>query len=81
VRTAADGSRIAQIEVRCLEGTVNDIEIVPLRVIGEGSKPLRQPIAWGALWRLALFPGKLWLMESGSWQVRMDVSAPRERPS
>jgi hypothetical protein len=66
---------IAQIEVRCLEGTVTDIEIVPLRVIGEGSQ--NAPPA-DRMTRSAgdshFFTGQLWLMESGSWQVRMDVS-------
>jgi hypothetical protein len=75
VRTPQMIPGIAQIEVRCLEGSVDDIELVPLRVIGEGSKTAPPPD------RMArsegdpqFFTGKLWLMESGSWQVRMDVS-------
>jgi hypothetical protein len=65
---------IAQIEVRSLEGAVSDIEIVPLRVIGEGSttappsdRMTRSPEDQ------QFFTGKLWLMESGSLQVRMEV--------
>lgn len=75
VRTPPMVPGIAQIEVRCLEGTVNDIEIVPLRVIGEGSKttPPADRMA-RTVGDSHFFTGKLWLMESGSWQVRMDVS-------
>jgi hypothetical protein len=66
---------IAQIEVRSLEGAVNDIEIVPLRVIGEGSTTAPPS---DRMTRSSedpqFFTGKLWLMESGSLQVRMQVS-------
>jgi hypothetical protein len=75
VRTPQMIPGIAQIEVRCVEGTVDAIEIVPLRVIGEGSKTAPPP---DRMTRSEadpqFFAGKLWLMESGSWQVRMDAS-------
>jgi hypothetical protein len=75
VRTPQMIPGIAQIEVHCLEGAVNDIEIIPLRVIGEGSKTAPPP---DHMIRSAedpqFFTGKLWLMESGSWQVRVQVS-------
>ena len=75
VRTPQMIPGIAQLEVRCLEGTVEDIEIVPLRVIGEGSKTAPPP---DRMTRSQadpqFFSGKLWLMESGSWQVRMEIS-------
>ncbi len=75
IRTPQMIPGIAQIEVRCLQGVVNDIEIVPLRVIGEGSKTAPPP---DRMMRSQedpqFFTGKLWLMESGSWQVRMQIS-------
>src|SRR5277367_2393960 len=75
IRTPQMIPGIAQIEVRCLEGVVDDIEIVPLRVIGEGSKTAPPP---DRMTRSPedpqFFTGKLWLMESGSWQVRMQIS-------
>jgi hypothetical protein len=75
VRTPQMIPGIAQIEVRCLQGAVDDIEIVPLRVIGEGSKTAPPP---DRMIRSPsdpkFFTGNLWLMESGSWQVRMDIS-------
>jgi hypothetical protein len=75
IRTPQMIPGIAQIDVRCLEGAADDLEIVPLRVVGEGSKTAPPP---DRMTRSAedpqFFSGKLWLMESGSWQVRMDVS-------
>src|ERR1700730_5341203 len=66
---------IAQVEVQCLEGSAEDIQIVPLRVIGEGSKTAPPP---DRMQRSQAdpkhFSGKLWFMESGSWQVRIAVS-------
>jgi hypothetical protein len=75
VRTPQMIPGIAQIEVRCLEGSLDAIDIVPLRVIGEGSKTAPPP---DRMKRSQVdprfFTGQLWLMESGSWQVRMQVS-------
>jgi hypothetical protein len=66
---------IAQVEVQCLEGSAEDIQIVPLRVIGEGSKTAPPPDRMERSQAdPKLFSGKLWFMESGSWQVRMEVS-------
>jgi hypothetical protein len=66
---------IAQVQVRCLEGTVEDIRIVPLRLIGEGSKNAPPPDHMTrAEGDPQFFTGKLWLMQSGSWQVRIGVS-------
>jgi hypothetical protein len=66
---------IARIEVQVLEGPVESITITPARIVGEGSQnappPDRLSQAPGDPHR---FTGELWLMESGSWQVRMGVS-------
>jgi hypothetical protein len=57
-----------------LDGHVTEIRIVPMRVIGEGSETappadrMEQAPADPQSFR-----GKLWLMESGSFQVRMTV--------
>ncbi len=74
IRTPQMIPGIAQIEVRSLDGSVSEIEIAPLRVIGEGSQKAPPPD------RMVtskddpqFFTGKLWLMESGSWQVRMNI--------
>jgi hypothetical protein len=65
---------IARVEVQVLDGHVTEIHIVPMRVIGEGSQTappadrMTQPSA-----DTHFFTGKLWLMESGSLQVRMTI--------
>jgi hypothetical protein len=66
---------IARVEVQVLGGSVSDIEIVPLRIVGEGSETA--PPADNMERSTAdpqFFTGKLWLMESGSFQVRLDVN-------
>jgi hypothetical protein len=75
VRTPQMIPGIARAEVQVLEGHVNDIQIVPLRVVGEGSETA--PPA-DTMERSTsdpqFFTGKLWLMESGSFQVRVEVN-------
>jgi hypothetical protein len=65
---------IAQVEVQVLDGQVSDIRIVPMRVIGEGSEtaPPADRMAQLAA-DPQFFSGKVWLMESGSFQVRMTL--------
>ena len=65
---------IAQIEVRALDGNVTDIRIVPLRAVGEGSEyaPPSDRMERSQV-DTQYFTGKLWLMASGAWQVRMEV--------
>jgi hypothetical protein len=74
VRTPAMIPGIAEIEVRALEGNVSGIDIVPLRVVGEGSTNAPPPDHMERSSSDAnYFTGSLWLMASGSWQVRMEV--------
>lgn len=75
IRTPQMIPGIAQIEVRSLDGAVSEIEITPLRVIGEGSQnapPADRLVA--SKDDPQFFTGKLWLMESGSWQVRITLN-------
>jgi hypothetical protein len=75
VRTPQMIPGIARVEVQVLEGRVNDIQIVPLRIIGEGSETA--PPADNMEQSKSdpqFFSGKLWLMESGSFQVRMEIN-------
>jgi hypothetical protein len=78
VRTPPMIPGIAEIEVRALDGNVSDIRIVPLRAVGEGSEfappsdRMERSQADGQY-----FTGKLWLMQSGAWQVRMEVSGTK----
>jgi hypothetical protein len=74
VRTPPMVPGIAEIEVRALDGNVTDIRIVPLRAVGEGSEyaPPSDRMERSQA-DPQYFTGKLWLMESGAWQVRMEV--------
>jgi hypothetical protein len=74
VRTPPMIPGIAQIEVRALDGNVTDIRIVPLRAVGEGSEyaPPSDRMERSQV-DAQYFTGKLWLMASGAWQVRMEV--------
>jgi hypothetical protein len=74
IRTPPMVPGIAQIEVRALDGNVTDIRIVPLRAMGEGSEyaPPSDRMEHSQA-DAQNFTGKLWLMESGAWQVRMEV--------
>lgn len=65
---------IAEVEVRALQGSVSAVDIVPLRVIGEGSQNAPPPDRMTqSKSDPQFFTGRLWLMESGSWQIRMNV--------
>jgi hypothetical protein len=74
VRTPPMIPGIAQIDVRALDGNVTDIRIVPLRAVGEGSEyaPPSDRMERSQV-DTQYFTGKLWLMASGAWQVRMEV--------
>src|SRR5579863_4522854 len=66
---------IAQVQVRVTSGTVTGIIIAPVYVNGkdQGLPPAGdtlQPSDADA----QLFAGKVWLMESGSWEVRVEVA-------
>lgn len=65
---------IAHIEAQVLDGRVSDIQIVPLRIVGEGSEAAPPPDHMEqSKSDPQFFTGKLWLMESGSFQVRMEI--------
>jgi hypothetical protein len=66
---------IAQVEVRVTSGTVSSISVSPVYVNGkdQGLPPTAdslQPSAADPQW----FTGKVWMMESGSWEVRVEVA-------
>jgi hypothetical protein len=68
---------VAQVQIRVISGTVNGINVAPVFLNGkdQGLPPtpdLMQPAA-----DPRLFNGNIWLMESGSWDVRAEVSGPQ----
>ena len=65
---------IAEVQVRVTSGTVRSIRVAPVYVNGkdQGLPPtpdFLEPSAADPEW----FTGKVWMMESGSWEVRLGV--------
>src|SRR5215472_15560475 len=75
VRPPAMIPGIAQVEVRASSPGIQSIQAVPLYIVGEGSKypPAADPLRQSTDDPL-LFTGQLWIMGSGSWQVRLEVN-------
>ncbi len=75
---------VANIEVRSSGAAIRGIHITPLPLTGEASKhpPTSDPMAASAA-DPNFFTGNLWLMASGSWQVRFEIdgSAGRQTTS
>jgi hypothetical protein len=66
---------VAAIEVRSSGAPVSRIHITPLPITGEASKhpPTSDPMTRSTS-DPAFFTGSLWMMASGSWQVRFEIS-------
>ncbi len=69
---------VATIEIRSTSADVRTIHIVPLRLVAPNGQyspvpDLAQPSAGDA----QFFTGSLWLMATGSWQVRIDLDGAR----
>jgi hypothetical protein len=65
---------VATVEVRSTGATISGIHITPLPLTGEASKhpPTADPMTASTA-DPAFFTGSIWLMATGSWQVRFDV--------
>jgi hypothetical protein len=74
IRTPTVIPGVATLEVRSSGASVDAIRVTPIPLTGEASK---NPLASDAMRRSAddpaFFTGSLWLMASGSWQVRLQV--------
>jgi len=75
VRTPAMIPGLADVEIRSTDPGVTSIRVVPLYIVGAGSKypPPPDPLVQSKD-DPQYFSGKIWLMESGSWQVRVQVN-------
>jgi hypothetical protein len=65
---------VAQVQIRSVSNDVNEINILPLRMIGVGAKmaPLPDP-AKRSKDDPQLFTGSLWIMVRGSWKVQVQA--------
>ncbi|HEY2498328.1 MAG TPA: hypothetical protein VGK24_14790 [Candidatus Angelobacter sp.] len=69
---------VAQIQIRSVSGDVNEIKILPLRMIGVGAKmaPLPDPAQRSAD-DPQLFSGNLWIMVRGSWKIQIQATGQK----
>ena len=75
VRTPTVIPGVAAIEVRSSGAAVDGIRITPLPMTGEAAKHPPTPDAMvRSASDPAFFTGNLWMMASGSWKVRFEVS-------
>lgn len=69
---------VAQVQIRSVSNDVNEIKILPLRMIGVGAKMAPLP---DAARRSAddpqLFTGSLWIMVRGSWKVQIQAAGQK----
>ena len=74
VRTPQMIPGIAEIEIRSEQAGVRRIKVAPLFIVGPGSKyPPPPDVLTPTAGDAQFFAGKIWLMESGSWQVRIEA--------
>jgi hypothetical protein len=66
---------VAAVEVRSSGANVSGIHITPLPITGEASKhpPTSDPMTRSTA-DPAFFTGSLWMMASGSWEVRFEIA-------
>jgi hypothetical protein len=74
IRTPQMIPGVAEIQIRSETPGVKQVKIVPLYIVGEGSKyPPPPDVLLPSKDDAQFFSGKLWLMASGSWQVRIEA--------
>jgi hypothetical protein len=75
IRTPAMIPGVADVEIRSADPGVSSIRVVPLYIVGPGAKypPPPDPLVQSKE-DPQFFSGKIWLMESGSWQVRVQLN-------
>jgi hypothetical protein len=66
---------IANVEVRSTGAAVSAIKITPMPIVGEASKHPPTPDAMKvSAVDPAFYTGGVWMMSSGSWQIRLDIT-------
>ena len=75
IRTPTVIPGVATVEVRSSGANVSSIHITPLPITGEASKhpPTSDPMERSAA-DPAFYTGSLWMMASGSWEVRFEIA-------
>ena len=74
VRTPQVIPGVAEVEIRSASPDVRQVRIVPLPITGPGAKFAPVPdLAQRSERDQQFYTGSLWLMSTGSWQVRVAV--------
>jgi hypothetical protein len=74
VRTPQMIPGIAEVEVRSDQAGIRELKVTPLFIVGPGSKyPPPPDVLTPTAGDAQFFAGRIWLMESGSWQVRIEA--------
>ncbi len=78
IRTPPVIPGVAEVEVRSDSNDLRSVRIVPLPLVGPGAGFAPEPDpAERSSADPRFFSGSLWLMESGSWQVRIELDGAR----
>jgi hypothetical protein len=65
---------VAEVQIRSLSPDINELKIVPMRIIGPGADLAPVPdVAQRSSVDPQYFTGHLWIMLRGSWKVRIQV--------
>ncbi len=69
---------VAQVVVRTLGSDVQEIKILPLRIVGVGATKAPLPdLAKRSADDPQIFTGSLWIMVRGSWKVQIQVAGQK----
>jgi hypothetical protein len=69
---------VAQIEIRCPSADLRKLLITPIPLVGEASQhPPTPDVMLASKYDPQFFTGSVWIMEIGSWQVRIQASGDR----
>lgn len=69
---------IAEIELRIPEDGIESVQITPMPLTGPGAKFAPTPdVAARSAQDAQFYSGTLWMMSTGSWQVRINVTGSR----
>lgn len=78
VRPPAVIPGIAEIQVRSVASDVNAVDIVPMRLVGQGARLAPTPdAAQRSSTDPQVFTGKLWIMTRGSWKVEINANGAK----
>src|SRR6185312_3314594 len=69
---------IAEIQIRCAETDVQQIKVLPLKMVGVAAELAPTPdVAERSQTDLHLFHGKLWIMTRGSWKIQIQAEGSK----